>query len=228
MSSNQSSSLQQQSPLLTLYLGLYNILCCCGWVFILAKCVLNATAYTPHLLWGDVGWTLKVTQTVALLEIFHCYFKITKSPMSTTALQVGSRIFYVWAIFVPNTEVAFTDTAAMFSAGVLTSWGLVEVIRYSFYTVTTLFGPSRVPFFLHWLRYSAFLVLYVTGISSELGVIAVVLLDAWRRGLSELSVPEANITASVLLFAVLYLPGAPTMYGHMLKARRKQLGSKSE
>jgi hypothetical protein len=54
---------------------------------------------------------------------------------------------------------------------------------------------------------SAFLVLYVTGITCELSVISVVLHDALRRGLGALSVAEVNVSVSVLIFALLYLPG---------------------
>lgn len=53
---------------------------------------------------------------------------------------------------------------------------------------------------------SAFLVLYVTGITSELGVMALVLQQAWGRW-AELEPSECGTAASVLVFALLYLPG---------------------
>ena len=45
------------------------------------------------------------------------------------------------------------------------SWAITEIVRYSFYALTLI---NAVPYALKYLRYSLFLVLYPTGISSEL------------------------------------------------------------
>jgi very-long-chain (3R)-3-hydroxyacyl-CoA dehydratase len=49
----------------------------------------------------------------------------------------------------------------------LAAWGLTEVMRYSYFALKQV---DAVPAWLHWLRYSAFLVLYPVGISSEVAM----------------------------------------------------------
>ncbi len=45
-----------------------------------------------------VGPTTASVQTAAVLEILHVLFGFVRSPLSTTAIQVASRLFSVWAI----------------------------------------------------------------------------------------------------------------------------------
>ncbi|CAH1452662.1 unnamed protein product [Lactuca virosa] len=49
------------------------------------------------------------------------------------------------------------------------SWSITEIIRYSFFGTKEAFGST--PHWLLWIRYSTFLVLYPTGISSEIAMI---------------------------------------------------------
>lgn len=45
-----------------------------------------------------VGWQTAVVQSFAILEIFHALLGWVRSPLSTTAMQVSSRLILVWAI----------------------------------------------------------------------------------------------------------------------------------
>ena len=47
------------------------------------------------------------------------------------------------------------------------SWSVVEIIRYSFYAIG-LVNKAMIPKSLFWLRYSAFIVLYPSGISGAI------------------------------------------------------------
>jgi very-long-chain (3R)-3-hydroxyacyl-CoA dehydratase len=49
---------------------------------------------------------LQVTQTAAVLEIFHAAAGLVRSPLTTTVQQVASRIFVVWGILFAVPEVA--------------------------------------------------------------------------------------------------------------------------
>ncbi len=80
--------------------------------------------------------------------------------MSTTALQVASRILLVWGVVAP---FPFLAKSAAYSS-MLMAWSVTEVIRYSFFTLSL---SGLLPGFLSWLRYNTFYVLYPLGISSE-------------------------------------------------------------
>jgi very-long-chain (3R)-3-hydroxyacyl-CoA dehydratase len=78
-------------------------------------------------------------------------------------MQVASRLFLMWAICWPFPDL----NGSVFYSSMLVAWSLTEVIRYSSYALKQV---DAVPGFLNWLRYSAFLVLYPVGISSEVAM----------------------------------------------------------
>lgn len=78
-------------------------------------------------------------------------------------MQVASRLFLMWAICYPFPHL----NASPFYSSMLGAWSTTEVIRYSYFALKQVEG---VPNWLHWLRYSAFLVLYPVGISSEVAM----------------------------------------------------------
>ncbi len=78
-------------------------------------------------------------------------------------MQVASRLFLMWAICWPFPDL----NSSVFYSSMLSAWSLTEVIRYSSYALKQI---DAVPGFLNWLRYSAFLVLYPIGISSEVAM----------------------------------------------------------
>ncbi|KAG7031328.1 Very-long-chain (3R)-3-hydroxyacyl-CoA dehydratase PASTICCINO 2A [Cucurbita argyrosperma subsp. argyrosperma] len=90
---------------------------------------------------------LQFAQTAAVLEILHGLVGFVRSPVTATLPQIGSRLYLTWGIL----------------------WSFPEIIRYSFYGMKEAFGFA--PSLLLWLRYSTFLLLYVTGITSEVGLV---------------------------------------------------------
>lgn len=85
---------------------------------------------------------------------------VVPAPLFTTAMQVASRLILVWGIAKPFPEL----NASPCYTSMLVAWSLSEVVRYGYFVLKL---TGAVPFALHWLRYSAFLVLYPVGISSE-------------------------------------------------------------
>ncbi|OIV93035.1 hypothetical protein TanjilG_20697, partial [Lupinus angustifolius] len=79
------------------------------------------------------------------------WFGLVRSPVSATLPQICSRLYLTWGIL----------------------WSFPEIIRYSFFGFKEAFGFA--PSWLLWLRYSTFLLLYPTGISSEVGLIYIAL-----------------------------------------------------
>lgn len=173
-------------------------------------------------LWDDVGMLLKVVQTAACMEVLHSMVGMVKSPWQTTFLQVFSRVFVVWAVL----DVKAEAHNSIFALLCITSLGLVEVPRYLFYALNLL---NIVPYPLFWLRYSLFAILYPTGISGELGCIyycAEAIYGA--RGFAHLDDTNKILFIAIAVVSLSYIPGAPKMYGHMVKTRKKQFQLRKE
>ncbi|KAL2271539.1 hypothetical protein VTJ83DRAFT_910 [Remersonia thermophila] len=195
------------------YLVLYNTLSAIAWATILGRVLVVAlwrgTFFVPLV----VDNFARITQTFAVMEILHALTGVVPAPFFTTALQVASRLFLVWAVCFPFPQL---NTSAWYSS-MLFAWSLTEVIRYSYFALRQF---DCVPGWLHWLRYSAFSILYPIGISSELAMT-----------LRTIAGPASQLAAWYpwALFAVVlsYIPGSVILYGHMLKQRKKYLGASS-
>lgn len=216
------------------YLVAYNLVCCVGWSFVLFECILSIQQKSD--LWNNVHLILLCTQSLAILEIVHAMVKLVKSPVISTAMQVASRLFCLWGIvyLVPETRHFWGFTM------MVTSWALVEVPRYLFYAINIL---TKVPSSLFFLRYHLFMVLYPTGVAgiapndyskftySILGEVScmVMALLSTTTNLYGIYLPNAlNVTLSLPLIIkvvlMVYVPGLPVMYSHMLVQRKKAYG----
>uniref|UniRef100_A0A0E0JE33 Very-long-chain (3R)-3-hydroxyacyl-CoA dehydratase n=1 Tax=Oryza punctata TaxID=4537 RepID=A0A0E0JE33_ORYPU len=102
-------------------------------------------------------------------QILHGLVGLVRSPVSATLPQIGSRLFLTWGILwsFPETHSHILVTSLVIS------WSITEIVRYSFFGMKEAFGFA--PSWLLWLRYSTFMVLYPTGISSEVGLIYIAL-----------------------------------------------------
>ncbi|KAJ4781720.1 Very-long-chain (3R)-3-hydroxyacyl-CoA dehydratase [Rhynchospora pubera] len=142
---------------------------------------------------------------------------LVRSPVSATLPQIGSRLFVTWGILHSFPE---TRTHILVSSLVI-SWFLTEIIRYSFFGMKEALGftPS-------WLRYSTFLLLYPTGITSEVGLIYIALPYIKASDKFCFRMPNKWNFSFDYYFASLavlgiYVPGSPHMYTYMLgKGRR--------
>lgn len=126
-------------------------------------------------------------------------------------MQVSSRFALVWGAVHLYPSVA---TSPAYSS-MLLAWSTTEVIRYLFFALSLSGGYE--PALLQWLRYSGFYVLYPVGISSEL----------WELFLAfGLARKEQDVVrwGAIAVVMATYLPGAPKLYGHMMRQRRKVLG----
>ncbi len=79
-------------------------------------------------------------------------------------MQVASRIVLVWGINYPFPQL----NSSPWYSSMLLAWSSAELIKYLYFTCKQFDG---IPYWLHWLRYSSFLVLYPIGISSEVAMI---------------------------------------------------------
>nr|XP_043639678.1 very-long-chain (3R)-3-hydroxyacyl-CoA dehydratase PASTICCINO 2-like [Erigeron canadensis] len=229
-----------------MYLMTYNWLLCTGWFYML--CLALKTLITVDKSGGGghahvyqaVEIPLLFAQSAAFFEVLHSLIVVIKrqlvyflyyilvfnglvrSQISATLPQISSRLFVVWGILYNFPQV---QTHPFFSSMVI-SWCITEIIRYSFFAMKETFGSA--PFWLLWLRYSTFLVLYPSGIASEIGLIYKSLPYIKESGFLTIRMPNAwNFSFDYFYCAIMvlgvYVPGVPHLYGHMLGQRKKSL-----
>ncbi|KAH8554364.1 tyrosine phosphatase-like protein [Umbelopsis sp. PMI_123] len=197
------------------YLITYNQISFLGWSWILVlaikELVENDFSYTG--VFNAVWKYLPAVQTAAALEVSFFYFGWVRSSVTTTFIQVLSRVFLVWGVNYLFPEI---HTHWSFTTMVI-SWCIAECVRYAYYFFNL---AGRVPSIVNWLRYTLFFVLYPTGAGSEVLMMYVSLpyAKAW------------NVYYYYLLIflMVVYIPGLPVMYTHMIGQRRKYLKTLKE
>ncbi|OMO56258.1 Protein-tyrosine phosphatase-like, PTPLA [Corchorus capsularis] len=169
---------------------------------------------------------LLLAQSAAVLEIIHGLIGLVRSPVSSTLPQIGSRLYLTWGILYSFPEMR----THILVTSLVISWSLTEIIRYSFFGLKEAFGFA--PSWHLWLRYSTFLVLYPTGISSEVGLIyfALPYLKASEKYCVRMP-NKLNFSFDYYYAAIVtlgfYVPGSPHLYSYMLSQRKRAL-SKSK
>ncbi|PHH73192.1 hypothetical protein CDD80_3985 [Ophiocordyceps camponoti-rufipedis] len=191
----------------TAYLVLFNVASAAAWAVVLSRTVAISALSGPTFTYGGVGVWTKWTQTLAVFEVLHSLLGVVRAPLFTTLMQVSSRFLLVWAII---NRFPFLALSPAYSS-MLVAWSTTEVIRYSYFALN-LSGFS--PAFLTWLRYSTFWVLYPIGILSECTLIY-------------MASAHCQPVERYALYAILaiYVPGSYVLYTHMMKQRRKVMGS---
>ncbi|KAL1507615.1 hypothetical protein AB1Y20_007234 [Prymnesium parvum] len=196
------------------YLVAYNTACLLGWGGALLLAILSLCDSGGDLtkVWGAAGVPLRAAQWAMLLEIVHALTGMVRSPVLTVIMQVSSRIgLLVVLLLAPALE-------ASWPVGMMAiSWSLAEVVRYAFY-VNCLLGPggqtgSLYPIF--WLRYSAFAILYPSGISGEVLTLIGALSDETFKAAF-----DGWAIVALKFVLVMYIPASPFMYLNMVGNRK--------
>ncbi|KAL2490691.1 Very-long-chain (3R)-3-hydroxyacyl-CoA dehydratase PASTICCINO 2 [Abeliophyllum distichum] len=211
-----------------IYLTIYNWTVFIGWlqVFYLSVKTLKESGH-EHV-YAAVEKPLLWAQSAAVLEILHGLIGLVRSPVSATLPQISSRLYVLWGILWSFPEIR---THFLVSSLVI-SWSITEIIRYSFFGLKEAFGSA--PSWLLWLRYSTFLIMYPTGISSEVGLIYNALPFMKESSKYSIRMPNKwNFSFDYYYLALgilgVYVPGTPHLYGYMLGQRKKALAkAKSE
>ncbi|GKV23511.1 hypothetical protein SLEP1_g33224 [Rubroshorea leprosula] len=210
------------SLLRRLYLSIYNWTVFFGWCQVLYFAVKTLTESGHEHVYNAVEKPLLLAQTAAVLEILHGLIGLVRSPISATLPQIGSRLYVTWGILWSFPEIQ----KHVLVSSLVISWSITEIIRYSFFGTKEAFGSA--PSWLLWLRYSTFLLLYPSGITSEVGLIYNAL--PYIKGSEKycLRMPnEWNFSFDYFYAAIIalgiYVPGSPHMYTYMLGQRKKAL-----
>ena len=209
---------------LGVYLFFYNGVMCGGWTIVLFRLLHSFLHNTSS--YSSVIKPLLLFQTSALLECIHALTGLVRSSVLTTLLQISSRVMLSWGVSV---AVPGVRSHWAFSSMVC-AWALTEIPRYFYFAVAAV--AAIVPRWLGWMRYSTFLPLYPIGAGSEWIVLYNALPYIKREGILSVELPnrwnfEFDYYRVCIVVLVLYVPGLPHMYGHMIRQRRKYL-TKSE
>lgn len=163
-------------PTTRFYLTLYNTLSFGFWATCTLRTALLIASLAPanelSLIFEKIhSPLLTTTQSLAILEIIHSLVGLVRAPVTTTAMQVASRLLLVWGVMYPFGGMIVgnvsegTKVGDYAFLGCLAAWGVTECIRYGFFAIQV--SGLKVPAWWIWLRYNTFYVLYPLGISSE-------------------------------------------------------------
>lgn len=205
----------------------YNLLSGCLWSFALLNVIATKFVFKdPQILFELTSRWTTIIQCLAIVEIYNSAMGIVRSPLMTTTMQVSSRLLVVLGIwtFLPN-------SSGNFSYAYLTvhfAWCITEVIRYYYYAINLLSqqpdNETKVPLYLEWLRYNAFLILYPIGISSECYMIYSAIGNCYTKS----GLLYAIYALFLYFVLLLYIPGSFILYSHMLKQRAKFNGAQQK
>lgn len=203
------------------YLTVYNAAQCAGWAWVLQRLATALIFSFP--VYASVEQPLKIFQSLAVLEVLHAASGLVRASLPTTALQLASRLGVLWGIVacVPASQA----TPALVS--MVAAWSLTEVPRYLYFTVAAAGGSPS--FALTWLRYSTFFPLYPVGAASEFATVVAALPTIRATRMFSVDMPNRwNFAFDYCVFCiivlVMYVPGLPFMYSHMIAQRRKYVG----
>jgi len=205
------------------YLIAYNVGAMVGWGYIMSLCVDGLKTGKPIIeIWKTMGVPLMYVQSSAALEIVHSALGMVRSPLSSTFIQVMSRLLVIWGFtwWAPACHEHYSLLLMVMS------WAAVEVPRYLFYSLNLIpaFSGDKMPSPIFALRYSLFMVLYPTGITGEIlqGVAALPFLSS----LNPLYARIAHV------YLAMYLPFGPymilNMWGMRKRAYKKRGGGKKK
>jgi very-long-chain (3R)-3-hydroxyacyl-CoA dehydratase len=160
------------------YLTTYNLIFAALWASIFLKAISNAGSSKSQL-FSATESPARWIQTASLIEVVHSATGLIKSPVSTTALQVVTRVIQVWMVWYSFPSSTADSHAHL---ALLLAWSVADTIRYT-YLAANLWGkagkglvwlryvPSqqaqRIPALTIYARYTMFYPLYPIGIGAE-------------------------------------------------------------
>jgi len=247
------------------YLLGYNVYQAFGW----ANVFLGVVGSNKLGLWNNVGPTVSYFQHLGIMEVLHAAVGMTRSSPAMTFLQIFSRY---WVAGFLNCCPDHIKDDAFWIPLLLTCWSIADFTRYIFYCFGLLRDiagsaksvavamkmvkvPSvvmadepvfKIPFPLVWLRYSLFIVLYPTGVLSELMCIWMTK-DGFLSDAAPAAVnPTSTFTYQTMKYGfgslgltssahwyfgvvlAIYIVGLPSLFFPLLATRKKQLGGSSK
>eukprot|EP00887_Chlorella_sp_A99_P005245 scaffold1.g5245.t1 len=204
------------------YLLAYNVAQAVGWGVALVQTLRHAAPGDLDTAYDACGRTVALFQLLSALEVAHAAADLVAGSPLTAAMQWAGRSNVLFGVVraVPSVQ----HGAAV--GWMLLAWALSEVIRYPWYAASL---AGACPYWLTWLRYTAFIFLYPIGVVGEMKAVYDALPEIKARRLHTVSLPNAlNIGFDYHLFLVVLLALYPflwfRLYSFLFGQRRKKLG----
>ncbi|CAH9073037.1 unnamed protein product [Cuscuta europaea] len=202
----------------TIYLFLYNSVQAIGWAVSLWRISISfASKKSVNGAYASAGELICFLQSLAFLEVLHGALGIVPSGVLLPLMQWGGRIHFLLALVRSINEVQ--ELPAVFIT--FLAWSLSEVIRYSHYALNCISTP---PYWVTFIRYTAFIVLYPIGIApGEMWLMYQALPVIKEKKLYTDRLPFSYynfVVVLLLLYPLLWLK----LYLHLFKQRRSKLG----
>ncbi|KAI8912797.1 tyrosine phosphatase-like protein [Gorgonomyces haynaldii] len=181
----------------------YNLLCFGGWAYVLFLLVSGPVSGA----YDRVHLAVEIVQSFALAEIVFAAVGWVKTSVMTTIMQVSSRLFLVFGVVYAFNDPSVRQSPFYYS--MVLAWSITEVIRYPFYAFQLL---GMDVYLIKWARYTFFYVLYPVGAGSE-----------WLLVYAASKIAPPASQWGLIAIMLIYVPGFPHMYFHMIRQRSKAL-----
>uniref|UniRef100_T1IUT0 Very-long-chain (3R)-3-hydroxyacyl-CoA dehydratase n=1 Tax=Strigamia maritima TaxID=126957 RepID=T1IUT0_STRMM len=138
------------------YLCLYNLFHTFGYGFILVALIMSYSKQGPESMknaYQYVGWCMKLSQSLQVMDIVHRLLKYTKGSLKETVMQVGGRFIMLFVMI--ESEPRIQDKPVVF---VLYPYYMLRIYKYELSILT-------------WLRYTIWIPLYPLGFLCEGAII---------------------------------------------------------
>ena len=208
------------------YLICYNCLLWClfTYVFIVTlRMILVHKSEATQYLYPAIASTLILAEGIQGLEILHTLLGWSKGTLMFTVLQNLGRFLFLFIVVAPHQSAHVCPPLTM----VCLAWSAIEVVRYPFYTLQLLNLKLE---FMTWLRYTAWIPLYPTGILSEILTLVYTLPEIDSKKIFDLELPNKfnvsfNLGFVLRIYVILVtFYFAPQQFYHMYRQTMRKLG----
>ncbi|GAB4860281.1 hypothetical protein Ancab_011761 [Ancistrocladus abbreviatus] len=206
------------------YLFAYNSLQFFGWAISLSRLLISFTVtHSLNAAYAHAGELICLLQSLSLLEVIHGALGIVPSGVLLPLMQWGGRTHYLLAIVRGNVQVQESPSIlATFFA-----WSLSEVIRYSHYALNCI---GNCPYWLTYLRYTAFIFLYPMGFAGEMWLMyhALPLIKEKNLHADYFALLPFSYSSFIQVLLAVYPILWLKLYFHLLKQRHLKLGKQRD
>ncbi|CAG5118870.1 unnamed protein product [Candidula unifasciata] len=211
------------------YLFVYNLFQFVGYTYILAILIYNYIRYGQSAKQGayeSVGSQMTVCKIVSILEIFHSLFKLVRTNLQVTVVQVAGQNFILFFLVMQEPRLQISPLCWY----LFVAWSAIEVVRYPYYLLQLMNIELK---FITWLRYTLWMPLYPFGILTEATITFQSITYFSETGFLSITLPNsANFAFYFPYFLMVYLVllcvAGSSNLKHMLAQRRKQLSGRGK
>ena len=204
----------------SIYLIIYNLRQFLGWTLFFIQVLQDVIkSKSVHEIYDETHLILERCQYAAILEICNSLFKIVKSNVLATTIQILGRIAIVAILQYFKSSISVGYLLLSFA------WSIIEIIRYSYYILCLInieYKSFNIPYIHIWCRYSFFIVLFPIGVTGEM----ITLWNAREDWKKYQLLGKLTVADLVYPLYILYIPSLAFLYSYLFKQRNKELNKK--